>query len=192
MIHLSKVGENMENTARATTTKGNKIRVNDIENLGVQDRARVVEISEQLVEYETYEDFTKAFPQSKNNQQFLVAQKKDDALKQQERDLIIRFNATEPIVNTAIGLPTPYMELEQQLGSLQKHKRYYILATGSKSKCEEYKKKVIKKQNRDERIFRRIETFTIAVAVIVIKEIITKMGWIINRLGELLSFLLDR
>ena len=186
MIHLPKVGEDMESTARATTTKGNKIRVNDIENLGVRDLARVVEISEQLVEYETYEDFTKAFPQSKNNQQFLVAQKKDDALKQQERDLIIRLNATEPIVNTAIGLPTPYMELEQQLGSLQEHKRYYILATGSKSKCERQKKKVIKKQHRNERTTIRIETILIALALLLIKEAIANLGKLINTLKELL------
>ena len=84
------------------------------------------------------------------------------------------------------------MEKLIELKSLRLHWRYYILIAGEKSECEGYKEKVENKRNRDERMFIRIEAFIIAAAVVVIKEIITNMGWIINKLGGLLEFFLDR
>ena len=177
----------MENTARIKTAKGNKIRVSDIGDFKIieWDNLRWMTDSNGLIGYETREELKKAFLQSENKQ-FLLAVKKDDDLERQIREAELNLVGTEEMFTTAVGHETPHMKYQKQLKLLRLKMRYYILMAGSNSKCEEYKEKVIKKQNRDERIFIRIEAFIIAVAVMVIKEIITNMGWITNKLGGLL------
>ena len=174
----------MEIVARTKTTKGRKIRVNEIEKLDVRDRSKVeMDIAHRLVEYETPEEFRKAFPKSKEEQQFLIAQKKDDALTQQERELSIKLVGTEEKFTRAIGLETPYMKLLSQMKMLQQHKKYYILAVGSKSKCEKQKENIIKKQDRNEQTIIRLETIGITTVLLIIKEVITNIDKIINFFG---------
>ena len=183
----------MESTARIKTAKGNKIKVNDIGEMRIigWDSLRWMTDSNGLIGYKTREELKKAFPQSENRQ-FLLAVKKNDDLERQIREAELNLVGTEKMYTTAVGHETPYMKYQKQLKLLLLKMRYYILMAGSKSECEEYQEKVIKKQNRNERMFIRIEAVIIAAAVVVIKEIITNMGWIINKLGGLLEFLLDR
>ena len=173
----------MESTARIKTAKGNKIKVNDIGEMRIIEWDSLRWMIDGLIEYETAEELKKQFPQLNDNTQFLLAQKKDDGLKRQEREAEAKLNATEPIHYTAVGHRSPHTEKLIELKSLRLHWRYYILIAGEKSECEGYKEKVENKRNRDERMFIRIEAFIIAAAVMVIKEIITNMGWIINKLG---------
>ena len=146
----------MESTARIKTAKGNKIRVNDIGDFRIVNQVRMMDMlinfNQLLIEYETEEDFKEVFPQSNNDQHFLLAQKKDDELKQRQRDLRMALDATPNIHYTSLAHESPHMAIGKELKSSMQYERYYILAAGSESKCKKYKKKVSKKQNRNERL----------------------------------------
>ena len=149
-----KGGDNMENTARIKTAKGNKIRVSDIGDFRIVDRKSMMDMilnfNQLLIEYETEEDFREVFPQSNNDQHFLLAQKKDDELKQRQRDLEMALDATPNIHYTSLVHESPHMAIVKKLKSSMQYERYYILAAGSESECKEYKKKAEEKQNRFE------------------------------------------
>ena len=76
MIHLPKVGENMESTARIKTAKGNKIKVNDIGEMRIIEWDSLKRMVDGLIEYETVEELKKQFPQLNDNTQFLLAKKR--------------------------------------------------------------------------------------------------------------------
>ena len=143
----------MESTARIKTAKGNKIRVSDIGDFRIVDQKSMMDMilnfNQLLIEYETEEDFREVFPQSNNDQHFLLAQKKDDELKQRQRDLRIALDATPNIHYTSLAHESPHMALLKRLKSSMQYERYYILAAGSESECNEYKKKAEKKQNEE-------------------------------------------
>ena len=144
----------MESTARIKTAKGNKIRVSDIGDFRIVDRKSMMDMilnfNQLLIEYETEEDFREVFPKSNNDQHFLLAQKKDDELKQRQRDLRMALDATPNIHYTSLAHESPRMAIGKELKSSMQYERYYILAAGSESECNEYKKKAEKKQNRFE------------------------------------------
>ena len=144
----------MESTARIKTAKGNKIRVSDIGDFRIVDRKSMMDMilnfNQLLIEYETEEDFREVFPQSNNDQHFLLAQKKDDELKQRQRDLEMALDATPNIHYTSLVHESPHMAIVKKLKSSMQYERYYILAAGSESECKEYKKKAEEKQNRFE------------------------------------------
>ena len=144
----------MESTARIKTAKGNKIRVSDIGDFRIVDRKSMMDMilnfNQLLIEYETKEDFREVFPQSNNDQHFLLAQKKDDELKQRQRDLEMALDATPNIHYTSLVHESPHMAIVKKLKSSMQYERYYILAAGSESECKEYKKKAEEKQNRFE------------------------------------------
>ncbi len=167
----------MENTTITKTTKGTKIRINSREDLPIRNRSDIASLAQnkQLIEYETSEEFTEAFP--KNKQQFLIAQEKDEILRKKEIDLETELDATEPIINTAIGIPTPYMEMEtvEKLKKLQRHKKYYILKAGSESECKKHKRKINQKRHRNEKVRERIWTFIVRLATAIITLIFRKL-----------------
>ena len=142
----------MESTARIKTAKGNKIRVSDIGDFRIVGRKSMMDMilnfNQCLIEYETEEEFKEVFPQSKNDQHFLLAQKKDNELKQRQRDLRMALDATPNIHYTSLTHESPRMAIGKELKSSMQYERYYILAAGSESECNEYKKKAEKKQNR--------------------------------------------
>ena len=156
----------MESTARIKTAKGNKIRVSDIGDFRIVGRKSMMDMAlnfnQRLIEYETEEDFREVFPQSNNDQHFLLAQKKDDALKQRQRDLEMAFDATPKMHYGSPVRESPHMAIGKKLKSSMQYERYYILTAGSESECGEYKKKAEKKQNRNEKTIRRIEKIVVS------------------------------
>lgn len=159
----------MENTARIKTAKGNKIRVSDIGDFRIVGRKSMMDMvpnfNQRLIEYKTEEDFREVFPQSNNDQHFLLAQKKDDALKQRQRDLEIALEATPKMHYGSPVRESPHMAMLKELKLSMQYERYYILTAGSESECDEYKKKVEKKQNRNEEVIRSIAKIVVSLTV---------------------------
>lgn len=168
----------MESTARIKTAKGNKIRVSDIGDFRIVGRNSMMDMvrnfNQCLMEYETEKDFREAFPQSNNDQHFLLAQKKDDALKQRQRDLETQLGPPYMYYGSPVREDPRMAMLKERKLSMQ-YERYYILTAGSKSECDKYKKKAEKKQNRNETTIRRTEKIVMAL----ITKIVPPLLWVL-------------